>query len=430
MEKLYATILLTLLLFVTALLGQNAYGVYINEIRANDNVVDNIELVELIGPAGTDLSGFKIEHRNGNADNDGPVWTHTISSFVIPDDGVTDNQGTALGFYVVAQQNSSVPNTDATLPGLLQNGPDDGLILYDDLGNIIDAVAWGGEGDLTVDDPGTVTTIGSPSANNYLHITINDDESDNSLQAPNNVVDDDGSGWKLDAATPGAINFNQTGGDLSLPVTLSSFTAIAGNGQITLRWVTESETGNLGFVLCRNTERDGEYSLISSYESNPALQGQYNFSNRHVYTFTDRMVVNGVTYWYKLADVDVNGRYTYHQPVHATPQATDSEIITTGDNLPADFYLYPNYPNPFNPNTTIKFYIPAGEDEASPVSLVVFNVLGEQVKTLYQGTRAPGQYEVRWDGLDEFGRVVPGGVYYALLKMNELQRTIKMVFLK
>ncbi len=428
MVRFSITIFFILNLCVAAGFGQNNFEVYINEIRSDDAALDNIEFIELIGPTGTDLSGFKIEHRNGHNDFDGPVWTHTISSFVIPDDGITDKQGKALGFYVVALD-LSVPNADDLLPDRLQNGPD-GIILYDALGNIIDAVAWLGPGDLTTDDPGTVTTAGASSANNYLHVTINDDDPDNSLQAPNNVYADDGSGWQLGAATPGAINFNQTSGDLSLPVTLSSFTAIAGDGRVTLTWVTESEIDNLGFALYRSTEKDGEYSLISSYESNPALQGQYNSTERHVYSFTDSLVVNGMTYWYKLADVDANGYYTHHGPVHATPHANGNEIITTGENYPKRFNLYPNYPNPFNPSTTLKFDIPSGKNEASRVSLVVFSILGEQVKTLYQGTLTPGQYEVRWDGRDDFGRVVPGGVYYALLRMNKLQRTVKMVFMK
>lgn len=89
---------------------------------------------------------------------------------------------------------AGVTNSDTTLPGNLQNGPD-GLILYDTDGTtILDAIAWESEGDMTTDDPGTVSTAVSTTSNNYLHVTIDDDATDNSLNAPINVVGDDGTG--------------------------------------------------------------------------------------------------------------------------------------------------------------------------------------------------------------------------------------------
>jgi hypothetical protein len=108
-----------------------------------------------------------------------------------------------------------VTNSDDTLPAAgSQNGPD-GLILYDTDGTtILDAVAWQGEGDMTTDDPGTVTTAGSTTADNYLHVTIDDTHSDNSLNAPDNVLGDDGTGWVLTTDTPGAINTGQACADI------------------------------------------------------------------------------------------------------------------------------------------------------------------------------------------------------------------------
>ncbi|RMF57375.1 MAG: hypothetical protein D6748_11300, partial [Calditrichaeota bacterium] len=157
--------------------GQNTYQVYINEIRPDNAGADSIEFIELIGPAGTSLTGFKIIHYNGASSSDGGLWTHVIGTFTIPDDGVTDNQGNALGFYVLGLNSgaASIPNVDETLTSKnLQNGPD-GIVLYDAQDNILDAVAWGGAGDLPIDDPGTVTTSPPTTANNYLHVTVSDD---------------------------------------------------------------------------------------------------------------------------------------------------------------------------------------------------------------------------------------------------------------
>lgn len=107
------------------------------------------------------------------------------------------------------------------------------MILYDTDGTtILDAIAWEGEGDMTIDDPGTVSTAVATTSNNYLHITVDDDASDNSLNAPLNVVSDAGTGWVVAAATPGAINTNQICLDIALPVELSSFTAEQTGGKL------------------------------------------------------------------------------------------------------------------------------------------------------------------------------------------------------
>jgi hypothetical protein len=90
------------------------------------------------------LQGYYVEHRNGGDTTDGPVWTFTFPSFVVPDDGVLAAGDMPLGFAVVAQQYNSqvyVANADFILPGGLLNSGD-GLILYDAQGNILDAVVW------------------------------------------------------------------------------------------------------------------------------------------------------------------------------------------------------------------------------------------------------------------------------------------------
>ncbi len=87
-----------ILVFVIIQVGfaQNAYKVYINEIRANSASTDSTEFIELIGPAETNITGFKIIHYNGDADSDKDLWTHTIGTFTIPNDGVTDSGGNLI----------------------------------------------------------------------------------------------------------------------------------------------------------------------------------------------------------------------------------------------------------------------------------------------------------------------------------------------
>ena len=145
----YSLSFIFVLLFTISCLSQNAYEVYFNEIRANDSGLDNREFIELIGPAGTDLTNFKIAHYDGAQDSDGEVWTITIGNFVIPYDGITDSTGKNLGFYIIGDNH--VPNVDEST-GWTNNmllNDNGGLVLYDDSNNIIDAVAWESAGDLT-----------------------------------------------------------------------------------------------------------------------------------------------------------------------------------------------------------------------------------------------------------------------------------------
>ena len=90
-------------------------------------------------------------------------------------------------------------------------------------------------------------------------------------------------------------------------------------------------------------------------------------------------------------------------------------------NLPKEFALSQNYPNPFNPSTTIPFQLPAVSGQQSAVSgrrtavtLKVYNVLGELVRTLVNEEQGPGWYRVIWDGKDSLGKEVSSGVYFYL----------------
>jgi len=80
--------------------------------------------------------------------------------------------------------------------------------------------------------------------------------------------------------------------------------------------------------------------------------------------------------------------------------------------VPDQFQLFQNYPNPFNPSTTIRVGIPARTE----LELVIFNVLGERVKTLARGEYSPGFYKFLWNGKDEAGNLVPAGIYFCRLQ--------------
>jgi len=96
--------------------------------------------------------------------------------------------------------------------------------------------------------------------------------------------------------------------------------------------------------------------------------------------------------------------------------------------VPTVFEMDQNYPNPFNPTTKIKF----GVAEPGMVTLSVFNVIGQKVKTLVDGHRDASYYEVEWDGRDDNGATVASGVYFYKVEANSgrFVQTRSMMLLK
>jgi hypothetical protein len=105
---------------------------------------------------------------------------------------------------------------------------------------------------------------------------------------------------------------------------------------------------------------------------------------------------------------------------------TDVEEETAEEKLPAEFSLSNNYPNPFNPETKIGYFIP----RACPVKLEVFNILGQRVRTLVDEVQTAGKKEVIWDGRDENRNEVASGVYFYKLEAKNFSQTKKMVLMK
>ena len=93
---------------------------------------------------------------------------------------------------------------------------------------------------------------------------------------------------------------------------------------------------------------------------------------------------------------------------------------------PSGFKLHQNYPNPFNPETRIDFQIFSG----GYTTLTIFNIRGENVKSLFEGQKSVGSFSVFWNGTDNLGNTLPSGHYFYQLKNNESTETKKMIFLK
>lgn len=106
----------------------------------------------------------------------------------------------------------------------------------------------------------------------------------------------------------------------------------------------------------------------------------------------------------------------------------ESEFVSNDDNTvtPVTYKLFDNYPNPFNPTTTIGFSIPSAQN----VDLVIYNLKGQRVRTLLNGETPGGTHSVVWDGLDDQGRPVSSGVYLYRLNSGAYIQSRKMMLMK
>ena len=164
-------------------------------------------------------------------------------------------------------------------------------------------------------------------------------------------------------------------------------------------------------------------------------QGQYHdglLKFTPVYGFDD---LDEMTSAYPRSDdpvaVYIDGARTYPDIVWAG----DGNRVELGERLsrsgsegplPDDYALRQNYPNPFNPVTTIGFALPT----AGHVELVVYNVLGQKVATIVDGTRGAGHHEVSWQGVDDGGSRVTSGIYFYRLTTSNYTETKKMMLVK
>ncbi len=149
---------------------------------------------------------------------------------------------------------------------------------------------------------------------------------------------------------------------------------------------------------------------------------------------------NGGNNWVNLGSVNSSGLQSVYfiNPSIGWAVGDNGTIIKTynggglvglrpvSEQIPSDFHLYQNFPNPFNPETKIKFDVPPGKNkEVVPVKFVIYDILGNQVEQLVNEILNPGSYEVSWNASS-----FPSGIYFARLQTGNRTETIKMALLK
>ena len=101
------------------------------------------------------------------------------------------------------------------------------------------------------------------------------------------------------------------------------------------------------------------------------------------------------------------------------------ELASDGSQIPKSFALFSNYPNPFNPETSIKYALP----QSGHVRIEIYNVLGQRIATLIDTEMAQGYHVAKWDGRNSLGQRVGAGIYLVRMQSGSFVKTQKMMLL-
>jgi len=104
----------------------------------------------------------------------------------------------------------------------------------------------------------------------------------------------------------------------------------------------------------------------------------------------------------------------------------NNKLLVSNDAVPDEYTLMQNYPNPFNPNTFIRYEIP----QDGFVTVKIFNMLGQEVTTLFSGITKAGRYTLNWGGTDGNGKQASSGSYIYRMSAGEFIKSKKMILIK
>jgi FlgD Ig-like domain len=146
--------------------------------------------------------------------------------------------------------------------------------------------------------------------------------------------------------------------------------------------------------------------------------------------WVDKNIQEDYTYLYFVTAMDVTSHESGQSDFTSTyvPSGSFNKIFSnfSSEVNPKVYFLYQNFPNPFNPSTNIHYQLP----EPAYVTLEIFNCLGQKVRTLVNEFKADGYYSVVWDSTDDYNNSLPSGIYYYRLTTDEFSSTKKLILLK
>ena len=183
--------------------------------------------------------------------------------------------------------------------------------------------------------------------------------------------------------------------DLTIPVELASFTATKDFNKVILDWETATEINNYGFEIERKLKNQDWVKLGFAEGQGTTTESQsYQYIDDYSFLAYEGRIL------YRLKQIDYDGTYDYSKQVYV-----DVNFI------PEEFYVSQNFPNPFNPVTTIEYSLPS----ESNVRISIYNSVGQEIAKLISSVQQQGIYKIVWDA----GRFA-SGVYFYSFEAEEL----------
>ncbi len=257
-----------------------------------------------------------------------------------------------------------------------------------------------GEGDISLDPLFADTSLGD------YHLLVN---------SP--CIDRGDTAWGFRDPDSSRNDIGAYGGPravMARPVYPKGLEAEPGDSTVSLSWRPNPEPDIWWYAVYR-----GDSSGFSPSES--TLVAQVTGP-----AWVDSQVVMGATYYYRVSAVNNKGYGSgYSQEVEGKTGVKERRE----EGLPTQFVLEQNWPNPFNAATIINYEL---RIKSPPVhtTLKIYNILGQEVRTLVEEGKDPGYYTVLWDGRNQEGKELPSGVYLYRLKAGRFSQTRKMVLLR
>ena len=195
----------------------------------------------------------------------------------------------------------------------------------------------------------------------------------------------------------------------ALPVELNSFNSDNRGRNVYLTWSTSSELNNSGFEIQRAVQSDKLKVESELWSKIGFVNGSGTTNEVREYSFTDRNLETG-KYKFRLKQIDFNGNFEYFEL---------AEAVSIG--IPDKYDLSQNYPNPFNPLTTINYDLPSD----GIVTLIVYDILGRELKTLVNEMKTAGYHKIQFNAAD-----LASGAYFYRMTAGEFVAVKKFVVLK
>jgi len=222
-----------------------------------------------------------------------------------------------------------------------------------------------------------------------------------------------------------ALEYNGTGSVLDAANYTASVVYTGGHTTKNSSWDIRDSLGVIDTVSV------GDSPFVSKMFAGCDING----NNKQEVLLSYQSVFDSVKYTYKRWDASAfvtDSIVMKWNPDQVTVRMIESTVtgikeINLGIVTPDDYTLEQNYPNPFNPTTSIRFSLPLQKK----ISIVVYDVLGNEVKRLINDQEfEKGNYEVTWDGTNNFGSTVASGQYIYTLKYGNFSKSLKLTLLK